>query len=91
MCSVTKPIRSHKPDDGILLSRHSESFKILHLVAIHHVLVCQFCRTVIKVAGFLEGQALLRSGVADVLLQPAVITGNNMGQYGYTRPVASSW
>jgi hypothetical protein len=51
----------------------------------------QFCRTVIKLAGFLEGQALLRSGAADVLLQPAVITGNNMGQYGFTRPVASSW
>jgi hypothetical protein len=50
-----------------------------------------FCRTVIKRAGFVEGQALLKSGEADVLLLPAVITGNNMGEYGFTRPVASSW
>jgi hypothetical protein len=49
------------------------------------------CRTVIKLAGFLDGQALLRTGAADVVLQPAVITGNNMGQYDFTRPVASSW
>jgi len=50
-----------------------------------------FCRTVIKRAGWLEGQELLKSGGADVLLLPTVITGNSMGEYGFTRPVASSW
>jgi hypothetical protein len=50
-----------------------------------------FCRTAIRKAGFEDGQKLLISGEADVLLLPTVITGNCMRAYGFTRPVASSW
>ncbi|XP_069676419.1 glutamate receptor ionotropic, delta-1-like [Periplaneta americana] len=48
-------------------------------------------KSVMRRAGFEEGLSLLKSGEADAMLQPVVVTGNNIGDYDFTRPVASSW